>query len=250
MQGEGERCPSPTRSPILAIPDVVLRADSSSVSFPLGHSDQAGPALSASGQDLAPSTWDLEAVGMAHPELQVLTSGLLAEVQETIASARAPSTGKLYSSKWKVFESRCLAHAADPVSCHIGLVLESLQEKLAAGAAAPTLRVYVAAIAAQRKLDEIPIGRRQMVSAFMRGVRSETSTPCWSSFLGLISRPWGCNGSPILALRVSSRTDSHTQGYSFVGANVFEKSWGLASSLCQWDVYGLRPRSCQSDLTA
>ncbi len=34
VQGEGEWCPSPTRSPILAISDVVLRADSSSVSAP------------------------------------------------------------------------------------------------------------------------------------------------------------------------------------------------------------------------
>ncbi len=35
----------------------------------------------------------------------------------------------------------------------------------------PTLRVYVAAIAARRELDEIPLGRHRMVSAFMRGVR-------------------------------------------------------------------------------
>ncbi len=34
-----------------------------------------------------------------------------------------------------------------------------------------TLRVYVAAIAARRELDEIPLGRHRMVSAFMRGVR-------------------------------------------------------------------------------
>ncbi len=56
VQGKGEWYPSPTRSPVLAIPDVVLRADSSSVSAPLGDSDQAEPALSAPGQDLAPST--------------------------------------------------------------------------------------------------------------------------------------------------------------------------------------------------
>ncbi len=37
--------------------------------------------------------------------------------------------------------------------------------------AATTLRVYVAAIAARRELDEIPLGRHRMVSAFMRGVR-------------------------------------------------------------------------------
>ncbi len=51
---------------------------------------------------VASDSEDFEPVGMAHPEPQVLTSGLPAEVQETIASARAPSIRKLYSSKWKV----------------------------------------------------------------------------------------------------------------------------------------------------
>ncbi len=101
MQGEGERCPSPTHSPILAFPNVVLRADSSSVSAPLGDSDQAGPALSASGQGLASSARDLEAVGMAHTGSRALISSLPVEVQETIASVRAPATRKLYSSKWR-----------------------------------------------------------------------------------------------------------------------------------------------------
>ncbi len=59
----------------------------------------------------------------------------------------------------------------DPVSCPIGPVLEILQEKLAAGASITTLRVYVAAITARRELDEIPLGRHRMVSAFMRDVR-------------------------------------------------------------------------------
>ncbi len=171
MQGEGERCPSPTHSPILALPDMVLRADSSSVSAPLGDSDQAGPAFSASGQDLASSARDLEAVGMAHTGSRALMNSLPVEVQETIASARAPAKRKLYSSKWGVFESWCLARAIDPVNCPVGPVLEFLQEKLTTGAAATTLRVYVAAIAARRELDEVPLGRHRMVSAFMRGVR-------------------------------------------------------------------------------
>ncbi len=102
MQGKGERCPSPTHSPILALPDVVLRADSSSVSAPLGDSDQVGPAFSASGQDLASSARDLEAVNMAHTGSRALMSSLPVEVQETTASARAPATRKLYSSKWGV----------------------------------------------------------------------------------------------------------------------------------------------------
>ncbi len=39
-------------------------------------------------------------------------------------SARAPATRKLYSSKWGVFESWCLARAIDPVNCPVGPVLE------------------------------------------------------------------------------------------------------------------------------
>ncbi len=44
MQSKGERCPSPSHSPILVLPDLVLGADSPPVSAPLGDSDQAGPA--------------------------------------------------------------------------------------------------------------------------------------------------------------------------------------------------------------
>ncbi len=58
----------------------------------------------------------------------------------------------------------------DQVSFPIGPVLEFLQDKLAAGAAANTLMVSVSAISAWRELDEIPLGRHRMVSMFMRGV--------------------------------------------------------------------------------
>ncbi len=64
-QSEGERCPSPSHSPILALPDLVLGANSPLVSASLGDSDQAGLTVPASGQDLASSTRTLEVVGMA-----------------------------------------------------------------------------------------------------------------------------------------------------------------------------------------
>ncbi len=69
-QGEEEWCPSPTRSPVLAISDVVLRADSPSVSVPFRQD------LLSQLQDLASSAWDLEAVGMAHPRQPTLISSL------------------------------------------------------------------------------------------------------------------------------------------------------------------------------
>ncbi len=201
MQSEGERCPSPSHSPILALPDLVLGANSPLVSmYPpsLGDSDQAGLTVPASGQDLASSAGALEVVGMAHTGPRAVIDGLPAEVQETIASARAPATRKLYSSKWGVFESWCLTRAIDPVNCPVGPVLEFLQERLTAGAAATTLRVYVAAIAAQRELDEIPLGRHRLVSAFMRGARRlrpvrPTAVPSWDLSVileGLVTAPF------------------------------------------------------------
>ncbi len=198
MQSEGERCPSPSHSPILALPDLVLGANSPLVSASLGDSDQAGLTVPASGQDLASSAGALEVVGMAHTGPRAVIDGLPAEVQETIASARAPATRKLYSSKWGVFESWCLTRAIDPVNCPVGPVLEFLQERLTAGAAATTLRVYVAAIAARRELDEIPWGRHRLVSAFMRGARRlrpvrPTAVPSWDLSVvleGLVTAPF------------------------------------------------------------
>ncbi len=108
-----------------------------------------------------------------------------------------------------------------------------LQERLTAGAAATTLRVYVAAIAAQRELDEIPLGRHRMVSAFMRGVRRlrlvrPTAVPSWDLSVvleGLVTAPFEPLESAserILTLKVSS----------FAGAYVTEKSWRFAGFLC------------------
>ncbi len=76
----------------------VLGANSPIISAYLGDSDQAGLIVPASGQDLASSTRTLEVVGMAHTGPRAVIDGLPAEVQETIASARAPATRKLYSS--------------------------------------------------------------------------------------------------------------------------------------------------------
>ncbi len=198
MQSEGERCPSPSHSPILALPDLVLGANSPLVSTSLGDSDQAGLTVPASGQDLASSAGALEVVGMAHTGPRAVIDGLPAGVQETIASARPPATRKLYSSKWGVFESWCLTRAIDPVNFPVGPVLEFLQERLTVGAAATTLRVYVAAIAAQRELDEIPLRRHRLVSAFMRGARRlrpvrPTAVPSWDLSVvleGLVTAPF------------------------------------------------------------
>ncbi len=65
VQGEDMRTPPSPRSPVLAFPDVVLVVNLPPGGRPVGDSGQEGPTLSASGQDLAPMSRDLEVVGMA-----------------------------------------------------------------------------------------------------------------------------------------------------------------------------------------
>ncbi len=91
-----------------------------------------------------------------------------------------------------------MARAIDPVNCPVGPVLEYLQERLTTGVAATTLMVYVAAIAARRELDEVPLGRHRMVSTFMRSIRRLRPTrpmavPSWDLSVvleGLVTAPF------------------------------------------------------------
>ncbi len=136
----------------------------------MGDSGQERPALSALGQNLAPTSKYLEVVVMADHR-PPLALDLLDGVHEAIDSARALSTRKRYSSNWRVFESWCLVNAMDPVNCPVGSVLEFLQHKFSAGVTATTLRVYVAAIAARRDSDNIPLGKHNLVSSFMCGAK-------------------------------------------------------------------------------
>ncbi len=149
VQGEDMRSPPSPSSPVLAFPGVVLGVGLPSGGRSVGDSSQERPAVSAPGQNLAPTSRDLEVVGMGDHR-SPLAFDLSDGVRETINSARALSTRKLYSSKWRVFESWCSAHAVDPVNCPVGSVLDFLQDKFSAGAAATTLRVYIVAIAARR----------------------------------------------------------------------------------------------------
>ncbi len=61
LQSEGERCPSPSHSPILALPDLVLGANSPLVSASLGDSDQAGLTVQLQGKiwHPQPELWKL-----------------------------------------------------------------------------------------------------------------------------------------------------------------------------------------------
>ncbi len=70
VQGEDIRSPPSPGSPVLAFPDVVLRVGLPSGGRSVGDSSQERPAVSASGQNLAPTSRNLEVVCMGiigHP---------------------------------------------------------------------------------------------------------------------------------------------------------------------------------------
>jgi len=106
-------------------------------------------------------------------------------VLNTIAQARAPSTRRLYSSKWSVFSAWCQAQGFSPVDCGVTEVLSFLQELLDKGRTPSTLKVYVAAIATFAKpVSGQSLGRNDLVVRFLRGARRlnpprPPSVPSW-----------------------------------------------------------------------
>lgn len=155
-------------SPLLAHTSVVLGPDVSPRRSPLGDSRPERPPVPGEGCDSAPSPGHLEIVGVASEGAHLVDLGLSTEVVQTILSSRAPSTRKLYATKWKLFISWCTDHHLDPVHCPVGSVLEFLQERFEYGLTPSTLKVYVAAMSAYRTDG---LGRDPLVVRFLRGSR-------------------------------------------------------------------------------
>ena len=109
----------------------------------------------------------------------------------TIIQSRAPSTRRLYTSKWSVFNKWCTARGLDPQTCGVSQVLCFLQELLDAGRSPSTLKVYVAAISALSVSEPgRALGRNEFVIRFLRGARRMNpprppSVPMWDLSLVL-----------------------------------------------------------------
>ncbi len=136
---------------------------------------------------------------VAHPGQACAPSSPLVSRQVPLFEGGSRSGSTEPGGRFSV-ETEAQAEGMDvePFPVSVGPVLEFLQERLTAGAAATTLRVYVAAIAARRELDEIPLGRHRLVSAFMRGARRlrpvrPTAVPSWDLSVvleGLVTAPF------------------------------------------------------------
>ncbi len=94
------------------------------------------------------------------------------EVVDTITSARAPSTRHANALKWNLFVEWCSSHREDPRICPIRVVLSFLQQGLERRLSPSTLKVYVAAIAANHDpVEGKSLGKHDWVVRFLRGAR-------------------------------------------------------------------------------
>ncbi|XDV14302.1 hypothetical protein PO909_014574 [Leuciscus waleckii] len=179
---QGERMPSATRRPILDKPSLVSSPDAADEYRPVADTGEEGSPLAGKRLDLASLPGVLVPTCVGHQRVPV---NLPAGVLNTITQARAPSTRRLYSSKWSVFTSWCTASGTPPSRCGVPEVLSFLQELLDKGRTPSTLKVYVAAIAA---FAEPPLGqslgRNDLVIRFLRGAKRlnpprPPSVPVW-----------------------------------------------------------------------
>ncbi len=176
-KGQRGRGADPARGTILAYQDLVPRADAPRDSPSLADSSEEGSTDSETGQLMAPASRPLETSGLV-PRRDAEVLGDLPQkkkkkkVVDTITSARAPSTRHAYALKWNLFVEWCSSHREDPRRCPIRVVLSFLQQGLERRLSPSTLKVYVAAIAANHDpVEGKSVGKHDWVVRFLRGAR-------------------------------------------------------------------------------
>ncbi|XDV20625.1 hypothetical protein PO909_025925 [Leuciscus waleckii] len=179
---QGEQMLNTPDSPTMGKSSMVPRTDGAGEQSSTADSSEEGPVVPGPGRSLAPVP---RAVGPACVGDQLSPFHLPEGVLNTITQARAPSTRRLYASKWSVFAEWCSAHDVNPLDCEVTVVLSFLQELLDSGRTPSTLKVYVAAITAFTKpANGQSLGKNDFVIRFLRGARRlnpprPPSVPAW-----------------------------------------------------------------------
>ncbi len=191
VQGQRGRGADPARGTILAYQDLVPRADAPRDSPSLADSSEEGSTDSETGHLMAPASRPLETSCLVPRRDTEVLGDLPQEVVDTITSARAPSTRHAYALKWNLFVEWCSSHREDPRRCPIRVVLSFLQQGLERRLSPSTLKVYVAAIAANHDpVEGKSVGKHDWVMRFLRGARRlnpprPPSIPSWDLSLVL-----------------------------------------------------------------
>lgn len=142
---------------------------------------------------------------------------LLARVNNTILETRAPSMRWLYALNWSVFHDWCSAWSLCLGFCDVSQVLTFLQELLDNGHAPSTLKIYVAAFAANYSLKAgQSIGRNNLVVKFFRSTQR-----------------WNPSCAHIMPTRALPLSRSIRPNCGLIGFSVGEVSGWLAGTVSQ-----------------
>ncbi len=172
VQGQRGRGADPALGTILAYQDLVPRADAPRDSPSLADSSEEGSTDSETGHLMAPASRPLETSCLVPRRDAEVLGDLPQEVVDTITSARAPSTRHAYALKWNLFVEWCSSHREDPRWCPIRVMLSFLQQGLERRLSPSTLKVYLAAIAANHDpVEGKSVGKHDWVVRFLRGAR-------------------------------------------------------------------------------
>ncbi len=191
VQGQRGRGADPARGTILAYQDLVPRADAPRDSPSLADFSEEGSTDSETGHLMAPASRPLETSCLVPRRVAEVLGDLPQEVVDTITLARAPSTRHAFALKWNLFVEWCSSHREDPRRCPIRVVLSFLQQGLERRLSPSTLKVYVAAIAANHDpVEGKSVGKHDWVVRFLRGARRlnpprPPSIPSWDLSLVL-----------------------------------------------------------------
>ncbi len=170
VQDQGGRGADPVCGAILAHPGLVPRGDAPRYSPSLADSSEEGSTDSETGHLLAPASRPLEISCLVPGWDAEVLGDLSQEVVDTITSARAPSMRHAYALKWNLFIEWCSFHREDPRKCPIRVVLSFLQQGLERRLSPSTLKVYVAAVAANHDpVEGKSVGKHDWVIRFLRG---------------------------------------------------------------------------------
>ncbi len=182
---QGGRGAGPASGTVLAHSDLGPGTDAPCDSPSLADSSEEGSIDSEMGHPMAPASRPLETSCLVPGWDAEVLGDLLQEVVDTITLARAPSTRHAYALKWNLFIKWCSSHRENPRRCPIRAVLSFLQQVLERRLSPSTLKVYVAAIAANNNpVEGKSVGKHDLVIRFLRGARTlnppwPTSIPFW-----------------------------------------------------------------------
>ncbi len=172
MQDQGGASVGVTHRTELAKPALVPRLDGAAGGTALADPHQEGYAIPGGRLGVAPQPGNVEPSCVAASGLLGEMSALQSRVRDTLTEARAPSTRRLYASKWGVFVKWCGQAHIDPATCTVSDVLSFLQHRLDSGSCPSTLKVYVAAITAFRSPQSgQSFGKNTLVVSFLKGAK-------------------------------------------------------------------------------